>query len=422
LTDFKLPSDGSPHVTVIGAGIVGVTAALELSKAGCAVRIVDRLPPGEGCSHGNAGIFASASAEPLANPKTLLKVPGWLFSPEGPLHIRMRYLPRLLPWLLRFGWNGMFGDHDRATAAMHELVATSPDDYEQLAREAGVSDLIRRNGWVYVYNTEAERDEHQAELIVERERGFDFVGLDKAGLQDLLPGISSHYIGGDHVPKVGHTTNPGRLTKALAELVRKRGGEIVEASVERLEREGGKVTALATDRGRMPVDRLVIAAGAFSARLTGQIGDPLPLETERGYHVIVESGRISHETPVMDSSLGAVVTPMEMGVRAAGTVELASLDAPENPVRARNLLRMAKRMYPDLDTSRYETWMGRRPTLPDSVAVIDRASEVGNVFYAFGHQHVGLTGAPATARLVRQLVEGRTPNIDMSPYSARRFR
>ena len=422
MDQFSLPKNDVPHVTVIGAGIVGVAAALELNKAGFGVRIVDRIPPGEGCSHGNAGVFAAASATPLASPETMLKVPGWMLTPDGPLHIRLRYLPRLLPWLTRFGWNGMFGDHAHATAAMHALLATSPDDYEALAREAGVSDLIRRNGWIYAYNTEAERRNNQAHLIEDCERGFPFVPLDSGQLQEMLPGISSRYVGGDHIPGVGHTINPGRLVKALADMVVRRGGHVVETTVRGFERDGKQVTALVTEHGTMPVDRLVVAAGAFSARLTRQLDDPVPLETERGYHVMIESGRVAAEIPVMDAGLKAVVTPMEQGVRAAGTVEFASLDAPENPARAQNLLRMVQRMYPDLDTSRYETWMGRRPTLPDSMPVIDRASRVGNVVYAFGHQHVGLTGAPATARLVRQLVEGKAPNIDMSPYSARRFR
>ncbi|MEQ8664143.1 MAG: FAD-dependent oxidoreductase [Rhodospirillales bacterium] len=419
MNDF--PKDGRTHVTVIGAGAVGITAALELIRAGCAVRVIDKLPPGEGCSFGNAGVFAAASAQPLANARTMLKVPGWLIDPQGPLHIRIRYLPRLVPWLTRFGWHGLFGDKDAATEAMHMLVASSVDDYTRLASEAGVSDLIRRNGWIYAYNSLAEMRSNTPTVEADGERGFAFENLSAAELQARVPGISPHYIGGHHILGVGHTINPGRLVKALAALVERLGGEIVEAEVEAIERSDTGVSLLRTARGDFAVDKLVIAAGAYSARLSAMLGEPLPLETERGYHAMLPGRRLEAEIPVMDAGLKAVVTPMEDGVRAAGTVEFASLDAPENPQRVHNLLNMAKRMYPDLDTSGALTWMGRRPTLPDSLPVIDRSREAANVVYGFGHQHVGLTGAPATARLIRQLVLGEAPNIDMRPYAASRF-
>lgn len=416
-----LPDSGRPHVTVIGAGAVGVTAALELIKAGHDVRIIDKLPPGEGCSFGNAGVFAAASAQPLANTQTMLKVPGWLVDPQGPLHIRMRYLPRLFPWLVRFGWHGLFGNKKSATEAMHMLLATSVDDYTRIAAEAGASDLIRRNGWIFVYNTAAELRANTPVVEADRDRGFEFESLSPADLRDRVPGISAHYVGGHHIQGIGHTVNPGRLVKAIAALVERHGGEIVEASVEGIDCADGKAVTLHTSRGAYPVDRLVIAAGAYSAGLSAMLGEPFPLETERGYHAMLPDRRLEAEIPIMDAGLKAVVTPMEDGVRAAGTVELANLDAPENPRRAQNLLEMAKRMYPALDTSNAVTWMGRRPTLPDSLPVIDRARRAANVVYGFGHQHVGLTGAPATARLIRQLVMGETPNVDMRPYAASRF-
>lgn len=420
--DFALPEGGQPHVTIIGAGVVGVTAAYELIKSGHAVRIIDRLAPGDGCSFGNAGVFAAASAQPLASPQTMLKVPGYLMDPIGPLHIRLRYLPRLMPWLIRFGWNGLFGDKAAATRAMHTLVASSVDDYMRIADEIGARDLVRANGWVYAYNTEAERDANQAMLQQDAARGFPFEAMDSAALQARLPGISAHYVGGDLVHGVGHTTSPGKLVKAIAAAVEKRGGEVVEADVTSIQREGGRVVGLETSRGLMPVERLVIAAGAYSARLSAMLDEPLPLETERGYHAFFVGQTLAHEYPVMDAGLKAVVTPMEEGVRAAGTVEFASLDAAESEARARNVQAMAKRMYPDLDDSgEITTWLGRRPTLPDSLPVIDRARNADNVVYAFGHQHVGLTGAPATARIVSQLIRGETPNQDIAPFRAARF-
>lgn len=418
---YSLPQDGRGHVTVIGAGAVGVAAAYELVKAGFAVRIVDQLPPGEGCSFGNAGVFAAASAQPLANPKTMLMVPKYLLDPQGPLHIRLRYLPRLMPWLMRFGWHGVFGDKDAATNAMHQLLASSVEDYERLAREAGAPELVRRNGWVYAYNSAVEQRFNTPMIEADRARGFDFDTLGPDELRERLPGISDRYVGGHHIHGIAHTINPGRLVKAIAAETVRRGGEIVEARVERLIHSEGRVGVLETSAGDMPVDRLVIAAGAYSARLTAMIGEPLPLETERGYHVMIKGAKLAHDIPVIDAGLKAVVTPMEEGVRGAGTVEFASLDASENPQRAENLLAMVRRMYPTLEIGPVDTWLGRRPTMPDSLPVIDRARAASNVVYGFGHQHVGLTGAPATARLIRQLVMGETPNADIRPFAAGRF-
>lgn len=319
-----------------------------------------------------------------------------------------------LEWVVR--------QQDAATQAMHSLVASSVDDYVRIADEIGARDLIRTNGWVYAYNTEAERRANQPMLLEDAARGFPFEALGRDDLQARLPGISPHYIDADLVSGIGHTTNPGKLIRRIAEAVQNDGGEIIEADVTGILRDGGRATALETTRGQIPVDRLLIAAGAYSARLTSMLSEPLPLETERGYHAFFVGQMLGHEYPVMDAGLKAVVTPMEEGVRAAGTVEFASLNAPESEARARNVQAMAKRMYPALDTDgEVSTWLGRRPTLPDSLPVIDRAAHVENAVYAFGHQHVGLTGAPATARLVRQLLQGETPNQDISAFRASRF-
>ena len=414
-------ANGTVHVTVIGAGAIGTTVAYELVKAGYAVRLVDRLPPGEGCSHGNAGVFAAASAQPLAYPGTVMQVPKYLADPKGPLHVRLRYLPRLLPWLAQFGWHGLFGNKGATTEAMHMLVASSVEDYERLAREIGEPNLVRRNGWIYAYNNTAEMRANLAKLEEDRRRGFDYETLNSRALRERLPGISAHYVGAHHVHGIGHTPNPGRLVKAIANRIQHLGGEIFEAGVEGMRVEDRRVSALRTTLGELSVDQLVIAAGAYSARLMAMLGESVPLETERGYHAMFLGESVVADIPVMDAGLKAIVTPMEAGVRAAGTVEFASLDAPENPQRARNLADLAKRMYPGLSGSNCETWLGRRPTLPDSLPVIDRARSVSNVVLGFGHQHVGLTGAPETARLIARLVKGEPPNINMAPYTITRF-
>lgn len=412
----------SDHVTVIGAGIVGVNCALELAKAGNHVSVIDRELPGEGCSFGNAGLLAGSAFEPLASPDTLLKVPGWLLDPEGPLFIQWRYLPRLMPWLWRYAWDGMFGDRKAQAKGLQILMSPTVELYQKLADEAGVPDLVQRSGALYAFSNERKFLKERPGFQTRTEYGYNFVEWDRNEIAEREPHLAADYRWAYYVDDYGWVTNPGRMVKALAAHAETLGVTFEQADVLDMEIGPEGPTALVTSAGNRPVEKLVIAAGAFSHYLSRRFGDTIPLGTERGYHVTIENPGVMPSVPVMDSKMKAWITPMEMGLRCAGTVELASLDAAPNEARAKLLLKLAKRMMPDVDTSSYTTWMGRRPTMPDSMPVIDRATSSANVVYAFGHQHLGLTGAPATARLVSELVAGRTPNQDISAFRVDRFR
>lgn len=410
-----------PHVTIIGAGIVGINCAISLCKAGHDVTVIDRVLPGDGCSFGNAGILATSAFEPLAGPDTLLKVPGWLINPDSPLFIQWRHFPRLMPWLLQYARAGMFGDFNATCEALYPLMAPSLELYTQLADEAGAPDLISRNGALYAYESEKKFHTARAGFQRRQERGFDFLPLDRHQIQEREPSLSATYKWAYLVEDYAHVTNPKRLVDALADYARSLGAVIELAEVLDVEVGPDGPIALKTDQGDRALDKLVIAAGAFSHRLCAKFGDTVPLETERGYHIMLKDPGTVPSLPVMDNDIKAWITPMEEGLRCAGTVELASLEAPENHRRAQVLLRLAKRMVPDLNTEEYSIWMGRRPTLPDSIPVIGPATKVANVFYAFGHQHLGLTGAPATASLIAELVAGRKPNRDIGAYRVDRF-
>ena len=409
------------HVTIIGAGIVGVNCAIALAKAGHGVTVIDREDPGDGCSFGNAGLLAASAFEPLASPDTLLKAPGWLLDPDGPLFIQWRHLPRLLPWLVRYARDGVFGDRKTQRDGLHALMSPTVELYSQLAKEAGAPDLIRQSGALYAYSNHAKFKKDQAGFDARRDRGYSFRQLNGAEIAAVEPDLSRKYQWGYLIDDYGWVANPGRLVKVLAAYAETLGATFEKADVLDMEIGPDGPEALITDQGIRPVEKLLIAAGAFSHKLSARIGDVVPLETERGYHVTIENPGVMPSMPVMDNELKAWITPMEMGLRCAGTVELASLDAPHNERRAQVLLRLAKRMMPDADISTYTSWMGRRPTLPDSLPVIDRARSCANVFYAFGHQHLGLTGAPATARLIAEVVAGRSPNQDISAFRVDRF-
>jgi len=409
------------HVTIIGAGIVGVNCAIALAKTGHKVTVIDREDPGDGCSFGNAGLICASAFEPLASPDTLLKVPGWLLDPEGPLYIQWRHFPRLLPWLFRYAKDGIFGDRKTQCDGLHTLVSPSIELYQQLVEEAGAPDLVRQSGALYAYADLRGYTKDLPGFEARRERGFSFSELNRAEIAEREPHLAEKYKWGYLVDDYAWVTNPNRVVKVLAAYAEKLGVDFIKADVLDLEIGPEGPTSLVTDQGMHPVDKLLIAAGAFSHKLSARFGDPVPLETERGYHVTIENPGVMPSMPIMDDEMKAWITPMEMGLRCAGTVELASLDAPLNERRAMNLLRLAKRMIPAVDASTYTTWMGRRPTLPDSLPVIGRATSCSNVFYAFGHQHLGLTAAPATARLITEIVAGRSPNQDISAFRVDRF-
>ncbi len=411
----------SKSVVIVGAGIVGINCAVELAKSGHAVTVIDRLPPGEGCSFGNAGILAASAFEPLAGPGTLLQVPGWLINPQSPLFIRWQHLPRLTPWLLQYARAGMFGDFNAACEALYSLMSPSVHLYERLLKEAGASDLIVKNGGMYAYTDQKKFLRDKAANDRRVARGFLTETLNEDDIRAREPLLAKQYKWAYVVRDIAHTLDPKGIVDALGTYAERLGVTIKQATVQDIEVEPEGVSAVLTDQGRVPCDSLVVAAGAYSHKLCKKVGDRVPLDTERGYHVMVRNPGPVPTMPIMDGGLKAWITPMKEGLRCAGTVELASLDAPENFDRARNLLRLAKRMVPSLNHTEHDFWMGCRPTLPDSLPVIGPATKVRNVFYAFGHHHLGLTGSPATAQIIGQLVSGRQPNRDISAYSVERF-
>jgi len=410
------------HIVVIGAGIIGVCAALELRRRGHAVTIIDREGPASACSFGNAGLFAEAAFQPLATPDALMKVPGWLIRDNGPIAVQWRYLPSLAPWLMRYLVSAFKPDMAERGDAIHALTINSTARYEKLAAEAGVPELAQRTEYVYAFRDPAALAHKQDLTESYRAKGYTVDMVSATELCALEPDLDTAHVGGAVLRNMGFTPNPGRLTKAIYELFLREGGQSKTATVQGFEAkpEGG-VRFVHTSEGGVACDGVVLAAGAWSARLLAPLGVKVPLETERGYHVLVRNPGVTVARPIYGGEGSMVATPMEEGLRFAGTVEFASVDAAPNPARIENILRTARALFPTLNTADHDVWMGCRPTLPDSLPVIDRCPGHANVALAFGHQHLGLTCAPATAHLVADVVDGRQSNIDIAPYRATRF-
>lgn len=409
------------HVTVIGAGIVGISCALNLLRDGHRVTVVDRNPPGEGCSQGNAGLFSSDSFVPLSMPGVLGQVPGWLLDPLGPLAIRWRHLPNMLPWLVRFVRAGAPRRVEEICDALASLLASSLEEHRALAKGTEAEGLIRAQGCLYVYGDAKSLAKEAKSWDLRQAHGTVMERLDAAQIRVREPALAPIYEHGYFLSNLGHTVEPMLLVKGLAGHFEQSGGVILKRQVREIEAGPDGPRRLVTDQGALDVDVLVIAAGAFSGRLTAKLGSPVPLQGERGYHVTIANSGIHLNTPVFANTYKFIATPMAPGIRIAGTAEFGGLDAAPNFARAQVLVRHAKRMLPGIDTSDVSEWSGLRPTLPDSLPVIGRSPVFENVFFAFGHQHVGLTGGPRTGRIIADLVAGRTPNIDIRPFRADRF-
>lgn len=411
----------SKKITIVGAGIVGIVTACYLKRDGHDVTVVDMRPPGEYCSFGNAGILSPGSCVPQSMPGILAKVPGYLADPLGPLAVRWSYLPRLAPWLLKFVAAANRQRVERIADALRALLVQTFDAYEPLVRHAGCADLIRRTGYLVVYGTERGYRGNALAWKLRRERGVVVEELDAAGIQRLLPPLAPIYARGLYLPEQGYVANPERLTKTLAAQLREDGAMVLQRRVRGIEPGGSGAAALVTDAGRMPVETLVICAGAHSGELTAGLGEPVPIEAERGYHVTCPDSGVELPMPVAAAESKFFVTPMEAGLRIAGQAEFAGLYAEPDYARADVLARHLRRMLPGVSIAHSTQWMGRRPSLPDSLPVIGRSAKHRNVFYAFGHGHVGLCAAAPTGRIIADLVAGRIPSIDVSPFRVDRF-
>ena len=408
------------NIAVIGAGIVGVCSASYLQRDGHAVTIFDPVPPGGSCSFGNLGSLSPGSCVPLAGPGVLRKVPKWLLDRHGPLHLSAKRLPAALPWLVRFmaaGRPARVREIADALSALHSRVFEA---YAPLLKSAGAESLVQRPGQLYVFETEESYQYSLPELELRRAHGEPQEVLGADELRQFEPALALRCARGVFLPDAGHCVDPEGLVKALAEAFVRAGGQIRPERVTGLEHGADGVTVRAGAEPRR-FDRVVVAGGAWSSALLRPLGARVPLESLRGYHAVLRRPGRMPRMAIRFTGAKVMATPMAMGIRIGGTIEIAGLDAPPRFERAKALAALAARLFVETDPDDYTEWMGHRPGTPDSLPVIGPLARHPAVICAFGHGQTGLTAGAITGRLVADHLAGRAPAIDLARYSPARF-
>ncbi|MGY6632572.1 MAG: NAD(P)/FAD-dependent oxidoreductase [Alkalilacustris sp.] len=409
------------HVVVVGAGIVGVSAGIWLRRSGIEVTLVDRAGPGRGTSHGNAGVLAACSMVPVTTPGLIGRAPRMLLDRDFPLFLRWAYLPRLARWLVRYLAHANDTDTRRIARGLAPLVATSVAEHRALAAGTPAEALLADSDYAFAYADRAAFEADAYAWALRAEAGFRPVlheGAEARTREPALgPGVGCLATVAEH----GFVRDPGGYVARLAEAFTGMGGRVLVAGVRDFDLAGGRFAAVDTDAGRIAGDACVLSTGVWSAPLMARLGLQIPLESERGYHIVFEDARGGPSLPVMVASGKFVATPMAAGLRCAGIVEFGGLEAGPSSDPLALLRRQVRRTFPGLEARQEVEWMGHRPAPADSLPLIGEVGATG-VLAAFGHHHIGLTSGPITGRLVAERLTGRPASIDMAPYAPDRFR
>ncbi|MEY9199843.1 D-amino-acid dehydrogenase [Sinorhizobium fredii] len=414
-------SNNEGPVVVVGAGIIGTTIAYELQRRGKGAVLVERDPDGKGASYGNMASIAVTEFMPASRPSVWAQTPKWLVDPEGPVRIRPSYLPKLTPWFLRFLEASRPSRVKELEAAGAVLCRRVYEDLMPLLQAAELTDMLTEEGCLSLYADEAEFRADREHIAVLERFGFRHEVLGGNAIRDLEPALTTKIGKAVLFPDNRSIRDPYKLLLKLREKFLALGGRIEQGEVAGFD-SGDRVKAVRLKDGRsVAASRVVLAAGAYTGKLARLLGEPVPLETERGYHTQIMAPGISMRHSIIWPARAFMVTPTAGGIRVGGTVEMAGLEAAPDYRRAKVLVKRAREALPDLRAEKATEWMGHRPALPDTVPIIGPSAKHRGIFYATGHGHLGLTYAATTGRLIADLVTGAEPPVDLKPYRVDRF-
>ena len=406
-------------IAVIGAGIQGVCISLSLIKKGHKVTMFDRGEPGNSASYGNAGHFSPYASVPMNRPDILVDVPSMLLSSNGPLALKWNYVPKMLPWFLKFIKNCTKKNMLHTAKYMHQILDLALPAYDDLFQDVDITGLIENKGIIYFW-TDKDLKSRELEINIRKQLGVKQQLLTPKEIHDLEPHLNQIYHGGVLYPQARHTRNPKKILLKLFDLFLNRGGKFKKQNVETISFSSDDQPTVKTNQDAYKFDKAVIACGAFSKKLTDQVNEKIPLDTERGYHVHFKNHDHLLSRPVIFLNRGFGITPMEQGLRVVGTVEFGGLNNPLSKKRIQNLINNAKYLFPKLGKHEDE-WLGFRPTLPDFLPVIGPSKNHKNLFYSFGHHHLGWTLGAISGKIISKMISGEKTNLDLEPYYSSRF-
>ncbi len=407
------------RVGIIGAGIQGVCNALFLQKKGYDVTLFDRTDPGNNsASYGNAGHFSPYASVSLNRPDVLLDVPAMLLSSRGPLALKWNYVPKMIPWFVKFLFNCSKNKMMHTAKYMHQILDIALPAFDELFEDIDIKGLVEKKGILYIWD-KTNLKSRELEINMRKEIGVEQQVVTPKEIHDLEPNIKQFYHGGVYYNYARHAKNPKKILLKLFDLFLQKGGKFLKLNINDLDFDEEK-PVLRSEAQRFIFDKLVICCGAFSKKLTDKLHENIPLDTERGYHIHFKNSENLISRPVVYQNRGFGMTPMEQGLRVVGTVEFGGINNPLSKSRIKNLVLNAKDMLDGL-SEHTDEWLGFRPTLPDFLPVIGPSKNYKNVFYSFGHHHLGWTLGAISGKIISKMIADEKTNLDLKPYSSERF-
>ena len=407
------------NVAVIGAGIVGLCTSFFLQKNGFKVTLIDQNMPGSGTSYGHACTFADYACVPINSPSILKEVPSMLLKNDGPLAIDFIYLLKNLPWSYQFLKNCKKEKVEHIAQSLSKLLSHSRYYYDEIFNEIDVENYINNNEALYLYSSKKEYEYSKSTNDLRIKNNVKVKDLSKEEIKEIEPNIADVYYRGHLFEGTRYTTNPMKISSKIFDKFIEKGGSFIKNKVISIGKKENSIELSLEDK-KTNFDKIILSTGAWTKELALKIGDKFPLDTEKGYHVLFSNTEKLISRPIGWSQSGFYIIQIEEGIRSAGTVEIAGLNSKFNNKRVNMIEKQTRKLLPNLNEIK-STWVGYRPTLPDSLPVIDRSKSDERIFYAFGHQHIGWTTAAVTGKIIQYLMDEKKPNFDISSFRASRF-
>ena len=406
-------------IAVVGAGIVGICSAYFLKKSGFRVTLIDREDPGTMTSFGHACSFADYANVPVNYPGLIWDVPKMLLKKDGPLAVDFFYILKNIPWALSFLKNCKKEKVDEIASSLTNLLKHSQISYDEIFKEVNVQEYISHEENLYLFDTKKSLDNYEYANVIRKNNSVKVRNLNKEEVKELEPNIADVYYAGQLFTGSRHTTNPLAISTKIFKKFLELGGIYIKQNVTNLIQKENNIEIYLGNK-KINFDKMIVCAGAWSNKIANLLGENFPLDTERGYHILFNTNEKLIKRPVAWSESGFYLIQIHDGVRAAGTVEIAGINKEPNLKRIKMIERQSRKVLPQLGEIK-STWMGRRPTLPDSLPIIGESSKNKNIIYAFGHQHIGWTLGAITGKIVTTITNGKKPNINIEAYSPNRF-